>query len=174
MIADTSVTEMPGAEELAEIAVSAAKAAQKLGFTPKVAFLSYSTFGNPPGERMAKVRDAVALLDAKGDVGFEYDGEMAVDVALNPEARRLYPFCRLTGPANVLVMPAIHSAAISTKIAATLGGVTVLGPASRGSHIQRCRSPSSTQPRRTSSTSQPSRRTTRTADASRLRHAAER
>ena len=128
MIADTSVTEMPGAEELAEIAVSAAKAAQKLGFTPKVAFLSYSTFGNPPGERMAKVRDAVALLDAKGDVGFEYDGEMAVDVALNPEARRLYPFCRLTGPANVLVMPAIHSAAISTKIAATLGGVTVLGP----------------------------------------------
>lgn len=128
IIADTSVTEMPGAEELADIAVSAAKAAQKLGFTPKVAFLSYSTFGNPPGERMAKVRDAVALLDAKGDVGFEYDGEMAVDVALNPEARRLYPFCRLTGPANVLVMPAIHSAAISTKIAATLGGVTVLGP----------------------------------------------
>jgi len=128
MIADTSVTEMPGAEELAEIAVSAAKAAKNLGFTPKVAFLSYSTFGNPPGERMAKVRDAVALLDAKGDVGFEYDGEMAVDVALNPEARRLYPFCRLTGPANVLVMPAIHSAAISTKIAATLGGVTVLGP----------------------------------------------
>jgi malate dehydrogenase (oxaloacetate-decarboxylating)(NADP+) len=128
LIADTSVTEMPGAEDLAEIALSAAKAAKKLGFTPKVAFLSYSTFGNPPGERMAKVRDAVALLDAKGDVGFEYDGEMAVDVALNPEARRLYPFCRLTGPANVLVMPAIHSAAISTKIAATLGGVTVLGP----------------------------------------------
>jgi malate dehydrogenase (oxaloacetate-decarboxylating)(NADP+) len=128
LIADTSVTEMPGAEELAEIAMSAAKAAHKLGFTPKVAFLSYSTFGNPPGERMAKVRDAVAMLDAKGDVGFEYDGEMAVDVALNPEARRLYPFCRLTGPANVLVMPAIHSAAISTKIAATLGGVTVLGP----------------------------------------------
>jgi malate dehydrogenase (oxaloacetate-decarboxylating)(NADP+) len=128
MIADTSVTEMPGAEELAEIAISAAKAAQKLGFTPRLAFLSYSTFGNPPGERMAKVRDAVALLDAKGDVGFEYDGEMAVDVALNPEARRLYPFCRLTGPANVLVMPAIHSAAISTKLAAALGGVTVIGP----------------------------------------------
>jgi len=128
MIADTSVTEMPGAQELAEIAISAAKAAHRLGFTPRVAFLSYSTFGNPPGERMAKVRDAVALLDARGDVGFEYDGEMAVDVALNPEARRLYPFCRLTGAANVLVMPAIHSAAISTKIAATLGGVTVLGP----------------------------------------------
>ncbi|HPI47535.1 MAG TPA: NADP-dependent malic enzyme [Hyphomonadaceae bacterium] len=128
LIADTSVTEMPGAQDLAEIAISAARAAKKLGFTPKLAFVSYSTFGNPPGERMEKVRDGVALLDAKGDVGFEYDGEMAVDVALNPEARRLYPFCRLTGPANVLVMPAIHSAAISTKIAAALGGATVVGP----------------------------------------------
>jgi malate dehydrogenase (oxaloacetate-decarboxylating)(NADP+) len=128
LIADTSVTEMPGAEDLAQIACSAAGAAKKLGFTPRLAFLSYSTFGNPPGERMAKVRDAVALLDAKGDVGFEYDGEMAVDVALNAEARRLYPFCRLTGPANVLVMPAIHSAAISTRLAAALGGATVVGP----------------------------------------------
>jgi len=128
LIADTSVTEMPDAADLAEIALSAAGAAQKLGFTPRLAFLSYSTFGNPPGERMAKVRDAVALLDAKGDVGFEYDGEMAVDVALYPEARRLYPFCRLTGPANVLVMPAIHSAAISTRLAAALGGATVIGP----------------------------------------------
>ena len=96
LIADTAVTEMPGAQDLAEIAISAATAAKRLGFTPRLAFLSYSTFGNPPGERMAKVRDAVALLDAKGDVGFEYDGEMAVDVALFPEARRLYPFCRLT------------------------------------------------------------------------------
>jgi malate dehydrogenase (oxaloacetate-decarboxylating)(NADP+) len=128
LIADTSVTEMPNAADLAEIAISAARTAAKLGFTPRLAFLSYSTFGNPPGERMAKVRDAVALLDAKGDVGFEYDGEMAVDVALFPEARRLYPFCRLTGAANVLVMPAIHSAAISTKLAAALGGATVIGP----------------------------------------------
>ncbi len=128
LIADTSVTEMPGAQDLAEIAIAAAKAAKTLGFTPKLAFLSYSTFGNPPGERMEKVRDGVALLDEKGDVGFEYDGEMAVDVALNPEARRLYPFCRLTGPANVLVMPAIHSASISTKMAAALGGATVIGP----------------------------------------------
>ncbi|MEQ1609600.1 MAG: NADP-dependent malic enzyme [Hyphomonadaceae bacterium] len=128
LIADTSVTEMPEASDLAGIALSAAKTAQKLGFTPRLAFLSYSTFGNPPGERMQKVRDAVAMLDARKDVSFEYDGEMAVDVALHPEARRLYPFCRLTGPANVLVMPAIHSAAISTKIAAALGGATVLGP----------------------------------------------
>ena len=128
LIADTSVTEMPTANDLAEIAISAAKAAQRLGFTVRLAFLSYSTFGNPPGERMARVRDAVAILDGMGDVGFEYDGEMAVDVALNPEARRLYPFCRLTGPANVLVMPAVHSAAISTKMAAALGGATVIGP----------------------------------------------
>jgi malate dehydrogenase (oxaloacetate-decarboxylating)(NADP+) len=77
---------------------------------------------------MARVRDAVEILDGMGDLGFEYDGEMAVDVALNPEARRLYPFCRLTGPANVLVMPAVHSAAISTKMAAALGGATVIGP----------------------------------------------
>ena len=128
LIADTSVTEMPEANDLAEIALTAARAAKKLGFTPRLAFLSYSTFGNPPGERMAKVRDAVAILDDRGDVDFEYDGEMAVDIALNPEARRLYPFCRLTGPANVLVMPAIHSAAISTRLAAALGGATVIGP----------------------------------------------
>jgi len=128
LIADTSVTEMPDEKDLSEIAISAAEMAHKLGFTPKLAFLSYSTFGNPPGERMEKVRDAVAILDAKGRVGFEYDGEMAVDVALNPEARRNYPFCRLSGPANVLVMPAIHSASISTKMAAALGGATVIGP----------------------------------------------
>ena len=128
LIADTSVTEMPDARDLAEIAVSAASAAKRLGLTPRLAFLSYSTFGNPPGERMGKVRDAVALLDARGDVGFEYEGEMAVDVALNPDARRLYPVSRLSGPANVLVMPAVHSAAISTKIAAALGEATVIGP----------------------------------------------
>ncbi|HEX5007037.1 MAG TPA: NADP-dependent malic enzyme [Hyphomonadaceae bacterium] len=128
LIADTSVTEMPGAQELSEIAISAAHAAQQLGFTPRLAFLSYSTFGNPPGERMEKVRDAVAILDSRKDIGFEYDGEMAVDVALNPDARRLYPFARLAGPANVLVMPAIHSASISTKMAAALGGATVIGP----------------------------------------------
>ncbi|MBI1340656.1 NADP-dependent malic enzyme [bacterium] len=127
-IADTSVTEMPGARDLAEIGLGAARGAQWLGLTPRVAFVSYSTFGNPPGERMAKVRDAVRLLDERGDIAFEYDGEMAVDVALNPDAQRLFPFMRLSGPANVLVMPAIHSASISTKIAAEMGGATVIGP----------------------------------------------
>jgi malate dehydrogenase (oxaloacetate-decarboxylating)(NADP+) len=128
IIADTSVTEMPDAVDLAGIGLSAARAARRLGLAPRVAFLSYSTFGNPPGERMEKVRDAVALLDARTDIDFEYEGEMAADVALNPDARRLYPFSRLSGAANVLVMPAVHSAAISTKIAASLGGATVLGP----------------------------------------------
>ncbi len=128
LIADTGVTEMPDAGDLAEIGLSAARTAKRLGFTPRVAFLSFSTFGNPPGERMEKVRDAVSILDQRGDIEFEYEGEMAVDVALNPEAQKLYPFSRLSGPANVLVMPAVHSAAISTKIAAVLGGATVIGP----------------------------------------------
>jgi malate dehydrogenase (oxaloacetate-decarboxylating)(NADP+) len=127
-IADTNVTEMPEAEELVEIAVEAAAAVRRLGFTPRVAFMSYSAFGNPMGERSEKVRDAVAMLDARGDVGFEYEGEMPPELALDPERRADYPFIRLTGPANVLIMPAIHSASISTKLVQALGEATVVGP----------------------------------------------
>ncbi len=127
-IADTNVTEMPEAEELVEIAIESAMAVARLGFTPRVAFMSYSTFGNPMGERSTKVREAVALLDARGDVGFEYEGEMPPELALEPERRENYPFMRLTGPANVLVMPAIHSASISTKLVQSLGEATVVGP----------------------------------------------
>jgi malate dehydrogenase (oxaloacetate-decarboxylating)(NADP+) len=127
-IADTNITELPEADELAQIAVQAAKAARRFGVEPKLAFISYSTFGNPAGERMEKMRDAVSLLDRREDVDFVYEGEMSVEVALNPEAHRLYPFSRLTEPANVLIMPAIHSASISTKLLATLGGATVIGP----------------------------------------------
>jgi malate dehydrogenase (oxaloacetate-decarboxylating)(NADP+) len=127
-IADTNITEMPGAEDLAQIAIQAARAARRFGVDPKVAFISYSTFGNPPGERMEKVREAVSLLDRREDIDFEYDGEMSPDVALREDSRILYPFSRLTGPANVLIMPAIHSASISTKLLATLGGATVIGP----------------------------------------------
>ena len=93
--------------------------ARQLGATPRVALLSHSTFGNPPRERLEKIRDAVAILDRREDVDFEYEGEMNVDVALNPDMRELYPFSRLTGPANVLVMPAIHSASISTSLLAS-------------------------------------------------------
>jgi len=126
-IADTSIHELPNAEELADIAVQAAATVRKLGRTPRVAFMSYSSFGNPPGERSEKVREAIRILD-KRDVDFEYEGEMPPELALHPEARANYPFMRLTGDANVLVMPAIHSAAISTRLVQALGGATVIGP----------------------------------------------
>jgi malate dehydrogenase (oxaloacetate-decarboxylating)(NADP+) len=126
-IADTSIHELPTAEELADIAQEAAGVARRFGYEPRVAFLSYSTFGYPRGERAEYVRNAVTVLD-KRNVDFEYDGEMSADVALSRDAMALYPFCRLTAPANVLVMPAAHSASISTKMLQQLGGITVVGP----------------------------------------------
>jgi malate dehydrogenase (oxaloacetate-decarboxylating)(NADP+) len=126
-IADTNVTEFPDSEALADIAEEAAYAAKGFGFTPRVAFLSYSTFGNPAGARSEKLQNAVRILDER-KVEFEYEGEMNVDVALDPLHRMLYPFSRLKGPANVLVMPAIHSASIATKLLRAGGGATVIGP----------------------------------------------
>ncbi len=127
-IADTNVTEMPEADDLVSIACQAARTVRVLGYTPRVAFMSYSSFGNPPGERSEKMRAAVAALDARDDVEFEYEGEMPPDVALDPARRADYPFMRLTEGANVLIMPAIHSASISTKLVQVLGGATVIGP----------------------------------------------
>jgi malate dehydrogenase (oxaloacetate-decarboxylating)(NADP+) len=127
LVADTAVTEMPDAGDIADIAVEAARVARALGYEPRLALLAYSTFGHPPGERSARVQEAVRLLD-KRRVDFEYDGEMAADIALNMELREAYPFCRLSGPANVLIMPAFHSASISTKLLRELGGATVIGP----------------------------------------------
>jgi malate dehydrogenase (oxaloacetate-decarboxylating)(NADP+) len=127
VVADTAVHDMPNSEELADIAEEAAGVAKRLGFEPRVAMLAYSTFGNPSGERAEKVREAVRILDRRR-VDFEYDGEMGADVALNPAVMASYPFCRLSAPANVLVMPARHSAAISTNMLQELGGSTVLGP----------------------------------------------
>ena len=127
-IADTSVVELPDGPAIASIAKEAARSVRSLGFQPRVALLSYSTFGNPMGERIEKVREAVAILDADPSVDFEYEGDIAVDVALNPNHRLTYPFSRLSGPANVLVMPAIHSASISTKLLAAMGEATVMGP----------------------------------------------
>jgi malate dehydrogenase (oxaloacetate-decarboxylating)(NADP+) len=127
LVADTAVTEMPTAEELAEIAVEAAGVARRFGYEPRVGMLAFSTFGHPQGERSARVIEAVKLLDHRR-VDFEYDGDIAADVALNPELMTAYPFCRLSGPANVLVMPAFHSASISTKMLQELGGATVIGP----------------------------------------------
>jgi malate dehydrogenase (oxaloacetate-decarboxylating)(NADP+) len=126
-IADTNVTEMPDADELVEIACEAARAVKTLGYRPRIAFLSYSTFGNPMGQRSEKVREAVAMLDEM-DVDFEYEGELPPDLALDTAKWANYPFMRLSGPANVLIMPAIHSAAISTLLVQELGGATVIGP----------------------------------------------
>ena len=128
LVADTAITEMPTAQDLAQIAIEAAGVARRLGYEPRVAMLAFSNFGHPPGERAQRVQDAVGILDAQR-VDFEYDGEMGADVALNRELMSAsYPFCRLTGAANVLVMPAFHSAAISTRMVQELGGATVIGP----------------------------------------------
>jgi malate dehydrogenase (oxaloacetate-decarboxylating)(NADP+) len=127
LVADTAVTEMPDAADLAEIAVEAAGVARRLGYEPRLAMLAFSTFGHPPGERSTRVQEAVRLLDQRR-VDFEYDGEMAADVALNPDLMAAYPFCRLSGPANVLIMPAFHSASIATRLLQELGGATVIGP----------------------------------------------
>ena len=127
LVADTAVTELPTGQELADIAEEAAGAARRLGYEPRVAFLAYSNFGQPPGERSAKIQEAVSILDRRR-VDFEYDGEMSAEVALDPAKMAAYPFCRLKGPANVLVPPALHAAAISTKMLQEMGGATVIGP----------------------------------------------
>ena len=127
-ISDTSVHELPTPEELCDIAIQSAEQARSMGHEPRVAFLSYSNFGQPMKEKAERVREAVALMDAR-KVDFEYDGEMQASVALDYEMMRdLYPFCRLSGPANVLIMPALHSANISAKLLQKMGGGTVIGP----------------------------------------------
>jgi malate dehydrogenase (oxaloacetate-decarboxylating)(NADP+) len=127
-MADTTVTERPSADQLAEIAIQTAAVARRMGHEPRVAFLSYSTFGNPEGTFLDRIRDAVKLLDQRDDLDFEYEGEMAPDVALNPTLQKVYPFSRLTGPANVLVMPGLQTANISAKLLKELGGDAVIGP----------------------------------------------
>jgi len=118
---------MPDAEDLAEIAIESAGVARQFGYEPRLALIAFSTFGHPPGERSAHVRGAVRILNERR-VDFEYDGDMAADVALNMDLRDAYPFCRLSGPANVLIMPGLHSASICTKLLTELGGATVIGP----------------------------------------------
>ncbi|TIL45053.1 MAG: NADP-dependent malic enzyme [Mesorhizobium sp.] len=127
IVADTAVHDMPNAEQIADIAEEAAGFARRMGYEPRLAMLAYSTFGHPQGERSERIQEAVRILD-KRRVDFEYDGEMAADVALSARAMAQYPFIRLTGPANVLIMPAFHSASISTKMLQELGGSTVIGP----------------------------------------------
>jgi malate dehydrogenase (oxaloacetate-decarboxylating)(NADP+) len=129
LIADTAVTERPTAEQYAAIAMRSSAFARRMGIEPRVAFISYTTFGNPPGVHIEELRGAVELLSTfKAD--FEFEGEMAPDVALNHETmqKRFYPFSRLSGPANILVMPGLQSASISSKLLRELGGESVMGP----------------------------------------------
>ena len=126
-MADTTVNENPSAEELADIAESAAGFARRMGHDPRVAFLSFSNFGNPPSDKTRHLQEAVRILDER-DVDFEYDGEMQADVALNKDLKELYPFMRMSGPANILIMPALHSANIAYKLLSELGDAKVIGP----------------------------------------------
>jgi len=127
-VADTQIHELPDAETLADLAFAAARQARAMGHEPRVALLSFSNFGDPPRERASRVRDAIAILDSRKP-DFEYDGEMQANVALNHDLmREFYPFCRLSGPANVLIMPALHAANISTSLTQELGQATSIGP----------------------------------------------
>ena len=127
LISDTLVHEWPEPKDLANIAIRSASVARGLGLEPRVAFVSFSTFGYPVSERASKMHEAPHVLDQM-KVDFEYDGEMTVDVALNPQAMANYPFCRLSGPANILIVPARHSASISVKLMQEMAGATVIGP----------------------------------------------
>ncbi|MBX7198349.1 MAG: NADP-dependent malic enzyme [Rhodospirillaceae bacterium] len=130
-IADTAVHERPSSDVLARIAMESASVVRRLGHDPKVALLSYSNFGNPPGPVADTMREAVRILEgesAAGRIDFEFDGEMGVNVALDANRERIYPFCRLTGPANILVMPGLHAASISTRLVQRFGAATSIGP----------------------------------------------
>jgi malate dehydrogenase (oxaloacetate-decarboxylating)(NADP+) len=126
-VGDTSVHEYPSSEEMAEIAISTARVVRLFGFEPKVAFVSHSTFGQPITSRTKHIRKAVEILKDK-NVDFEFDGDMQPDVALNKEYKSLYPFSKIVGNANILIMPGQHSAAISYKMMKTLGDTKVIGP----------------------------------------------
>ena len=141
LIGDTLVHEWPDEHDMANIAERAAGVARHLGLEPRVAFVSFSTFGYPVSERATKMHIAPQVLDKRG-VSFEYEGEMTVDVALNARAMEAYPFSRLSGPANILIVPARHSASISVKLMQELAGATVIGPILAGvdKSIQICSS----------------------------------
>ena len=127
LVADTNVQDFPSAQRLVNVSKSCVRVARLFGFDPKVAFLSHSTFGNPVSKNTKHVRDAIELLK-KENVDFDFDGEMQPDVALNPIYKETYPFSKIVGNANILIMPALHSAAISTKLMKVYGGAKLIGP----------------------------------------------
>ena len=126
-VADTQVNDFPSADNLIKIAMSSVRVARLFGFDPKVAFLSHSTFGKPTSRNTKHVREAIEILKNR-KVDFDFDGEMQPDVALNPKYKETYPFSKIVGNANILIMPALHSAAISTKLMRTIGGAKTIGP----------------------------------------------
>jgi malate dehydrogenase (oxaloacetate-decarboxylating)(NADP+) len=127
VIADNTACELPDSDDLVEITLQTAEAAKSMGYKPRVALLSFSNFGNPMREKAHRVREAVEKLDQM-ELDFEYEGEISAEVALNPHLKKLYPFCRLSGPANVLIMPGLHSASISAGLLETLSGEVLIGP----------------------------------------------
>ncbi len=127
LVADTNVQDFPSPERLVKVSKSCVRVARLFGFDPKVAFLSHSTFGKPISRNTKHVRDAIELLK-KEKVDFDFDGEMQPDVALNPIYKEIYPFSKIVGNANILIMPALHSAAISTKLMKVFGGGKLIGP----------------------------------------------
>jgi malate dehydrogenase (oxaloacetate-decarboxylating)(NADP+) len=127
-IADTTINELPTAEETVEIAIQAAAETRKMGHIPRVAFLSFSNFGNPYREKAERIREAVRLMDSRTDIDFEYEGEMQADIAINAELLKMYPFARLSEPANVLIMPGLHSANIASKLLQQIGDGNLIGP----------------------------------------------
>ncbi|WP_316353749.1 NADP-dependent malic enzyme [Candidatus Trichorickettsia mobilis] len=131
LIADNAVNELPSSQELVELAIQMAGIAKNMGYYPRVALLSFSNFGNPMREEASRIQEAVKILDNM-KVDFEYDGEMSADIALNPELHKIYPFCRLSGSANVLIMPDLHSAAIATQLLQELGAGVFIGPILNG------------------------------------------
>lgn len=131
IFADNTVCELPQAQDLVEITLQTAEVAKSMGYAPRIAIVSFSNFGNPLREKSSRVREAITILD-KMDLDFEYDGEMSAEVALNTNLQKLYPFCRLTGPANVLIMPGLHSAAIATHLLEELAGEVFIGPILNG------------------------------------------
>ena len=127
LVADTNVQDFPSPERLVKVSKSCVRVARLFGFDPKVAFLSHSTFGKPISKNTKHVRDAINLLKTE-KVDFDFDGEMQPDVALNPVYQEIYPFSKIVGNANILIMPALHSAAISTKLMKVFGGGKLIGP----------------------------------------------
>jgi malate dehydrogenase (oxaloacetate-decarboxylating)(NADP+) len=134
ILADSSINELPSSKELADISMQTAEIAQHLGYNPRVALLSFSNFGNPMREKTERIREAVQILESRKPK-FEFDGEMAASTALNKELLKLYPFCRLSAPANVLIMPALHTAHISSKLLQEVAGGTFIGPVLTGLEV---------------------------------------